>query len=364
MKTTNQNNNTEEQIANQAVGSNRRPMILLGQDVHAASVTVEVQCEGCVPQPPQRIATEKYVSWVRQLQAKHPEAMVHAVYEAGPCGYWLHRELERLGVQSRVVAPVALNGRRKCDKRDAGALRRQLSAYLSGDTRAFSVVHVPSTEQEQDRALLRHRSSLGRSLRRAAAQGRSLLLLQGLRVKGTWWGKHRWPALRETLPEWLRELLADFQTHAQLLHAQIKAVEVKLATLAKKKNLHAPYGLGVLTLLTLLLEVGEWHRFHNRRQVGSYFGLCGGEWSSGESRREGSIDKRGNPRLRHAVQEAVWRLLRWQPGYKPLQRILVAKGSRERRRAAVAAARRLAVDLWRLATGQTTTAKLGFTANA
>jgi hypothetical protein len=48
---------------------------------------------------------------------------------------------------------------------------------------------------------------------------------------------------------------------------------------------------------------------------------------------------RGNPTVRHLLVETVGRLLRWQPQYPPLQRLL-------------AVARRLAIDLWRLATGQ------------
>jgi hypothetical protein len=63
-------------------------------------VTVVVQLDGSVPQPAQRIATERYVGWVRQLQAKHPGAAIHACYEAGPCGYWLHRALVAVGVRS------------------------------------------------------------------------------------------------------------------------------------------------------------------------------------------------------------------------------------------------------------------------
>ena len=100
--------------------------IKLGQDLHASQVTVVVQLDGSVPQPAQRVATERYVGWVRQLQRKYPGAAIYACYEAGPCGYWLHRSLVALGVKNYVVAPVALNGRRKTDRRDAAALCEQL----------------------------------------------------------------------------------------------------------------------------------------------------------------------------------------------------------------------------------------------
>ena len=83
--------------------------------------------------------------------------------------------------------------------------------------------------------------------------------------------------------------------------------------------------------------------FKNRRQVASYTGLCPSEYSSGERRRQGAITKHGNPRIRHHLVEAVWRLEFWQPDYPPIKKLLAAKGPRTRKRAAVAVARRLAI---------------------
>ena len=62
-------------------------------------------------------------------------------------------------------------------------------------------------------------------------------------------------------------------------------------------------------------EVLDWGRFDNRRQVASYTGLCPSEQSSGGKRKQGSINKHGNPRVRHQLVEAVWRLEQWQPEY-------------------------------------------------
>jgi transposase len=356
------NKTTNGQDNNETSAAAKVAVIKLGQDVHAASVVVTVQMDGCPPQPAQRIATAKYLGWVRMLQQRHPHAQIHACYEAGPCGYWLHRELTQLGVRNDVVAPVALNGRRKNDARDSRALGEQLDRYVRGHRHAFSPVKVPTPAQEQERGLLRHRTRLARTLARAAQQGRSLMLLEGLRVRGDWWGQRRWPELAATLPGWLRDLLGDLQAQAKLLQGQIRTLEAKIEALAETRKVAAPRGVGTRTWLTLALEVVDWSRFDNRRQVASYTGLCPGEFSSGESRREGSIDKHGNRRVRHALIEAVWRLVRWQPDYPPLERLRAAQGSRARRRAVVAVARRLAIDLWRLATGQTTPEKVGLAA--
>lgn len=334
-------------------------VITIGVDLHSTSVSATVQFDASAPQPTQRIGTEQFARWVGRLRERCPGAKIYCCYEAGPCGYWLHRQLEQLGVHNYVVAPVALNGRRKTDKRDSRALREQLERYLHGHKKAFSVVKVPTVEQEQDRALLRHREALGKSLRRCAAQGRSLCLLQGIRVRGSWWGTLRWPRLKATLPSWLGDLLSNLQEQAQLLHRQLQTVTKQITSLAKTRAVNVPYGIGQLTGLTLLLEVLAWSRFNNRREVGSYTGCCAGEYTTGNRRREGAIDKQGNRRVRRLLVEAVWRLLIWQPQYPPLQRIREAKGQRTRKRATIAAARRLAIDLWRLATGRTTAEKVG-----
>jgi len=120
-------------------------------------------------------------------------------------------------------------------------------------------------------------------------------------------------------------------------------------------------------------EIGDWHRFQNRRQVGSYTGLCPGEYSSGNTRVQSCVTKHGNPRLRAALVETAWRLVRFQPTYKPIVkwRKTLAKGGANRtgvlatgaarKKAIVAVARQLAVDLWRIRTGQVEPEKLGLT---
>lgn len=112
-------------------------------------------------------------------------------------------------------------------------------------------------------------------------------------------------------------------------------------------------------------EICCWERFHNRRAISSYTGLCPGERTSGSKRVPGSVTKHGNPRLRAALVELAWRMVRFQPNYPPVQRrlALLAKGSRAtgaaRKKAIVALARRLAVDLWRLHTDRCSAEQLG-----
>ena len=131
-----------------------------------------------------------------------------------------------------------------------------------------------------------------------------------------------------------------------------------------------PAGIGELTSVILQREICDWARFKNRGQVSSYTGLCPGEYSSGDKRLQGHVTKRGNPRLRAALVECAWRLVRFQPQYQPVAKRLaiLQKGARatgaQRKKAIVAVARRLGVDLWRLHTGRASAAELGLIAPA
>ena len=97
--------------------------------------------------------------------------------------------------------------------------------------------------------------------------------------------------------------------------------------------------------------------FPQRRQVGNYFGLCPSESTSGQRRRLGAITKHGNPRLRRLMVELAWRVSRFQPSYRGVRRWGALLENRKasvaaRKKAIVALARQLAVDLWRIATGR------------
>jgi transposase len=334
-------------------------VIKLGQDLHAANVVVKVQLDDSVPQPAQKIAIELYPQWLRKLRLRHPDAKFYACYEAGPCGYSLHRTLLEMGISNYVVAPVDMNGKRKNDKNDAAALGAKLDAYVRGNTTAFSTVYVPTPEQEAFRALIRHRYCIARKRAKAAIQGRSALLTFGLHERGAWYSSARWEGLSQRIPEELRKRLERLRKEVLFFQAQLKEVEEEIAQIAVERKVSVPRGVGTLTGLSLAAEVVNWDRFTNRGAISSYTGLCPGEHSSGSKRREGSIDRCGNRQVRRLLVETVWRLVIWQPDYPPLKKLLESTGKRGAKRMVVAIARRLAIDLWRINTGQTTAEKVG-----
>jgi transposase len=352
---TDESENTLERAAVQTAVT-----IKLGMDVHAAQVTVCRQVDGRLPQPPHRRHETELLRLVREHLARGER--VYCCYEAGPCGYGLHRALVALGATNYVVAPQRwdVSGRRvKTDKRDAKQLCIRLDQYVRGNHDAFTVVRVPTPEQEQRRLLCRLRGTLLKERQRCELRGHGLALAQGIRAPQGWWEAVPWREFAAALPLWLYGHLARWQRQAVALQAQIDELTPRLEALSLGQQ--APKGLGALTTTLLDAEILDWSRFVNRRGPGSYTGLCPTEETSDQRRKQGAVSKYGNPRVRHLLIEAVWRMLQHQPHYKPFHALRAATNSRARKRAVVAAARRLSVDLWRIHTGRCTPEQLHLT---
>jgi transposase len=330
--------------------------IKFGFDVHATQVTACRQVDGRLPQPPQKLTAPEVLRRVQEHVQQGYQ--VYTCYEAGPCGYVLHRALMQLGAINYVVAPQRWDerGQRvKTDRRDARELCQRLDRYVRGNTAAFTVVHVPSESEERIRLQCRQRATLLKERQRCELRGHGLMLAQGIDAPGGWWCTEEWRELAPQLPGWLREHLARWQQQAQQLQAELAQLTPRIEVLSAGQS--APKGLGALSNAILNAEIGDWSRFRNRRQPGSYTGLCPSEDSSNQRRRQGSVTKHGNPRVRHLLVEAAWRMLQWQPDYPPIKKARALQG-RQRKRAIVAAARQLAVDLWRIRTGRCTPAQL------
>ena len=336
-------------------------LAVLGLDVHARQITVVRQIDHSLPQPAQRMDEASLLAWVRKMVAAG--ARVLSCYEAGCFGYVLHRQLTALGVENLVVAPEAWCGAAKTDKRDARELCLRRERYHAGNARAFSVVRVPTEQEEAQRAAGRQRERLLKERIRSERRGASLLLLAGIKAPKGWWQPAAWTKLSAGLSAVLRAAAGLWQEQALRYETLQGAAKKELEAECAENVESLPGGLGLLTWRLLSGEILTWKRFKNRREIGSYTGLCPRENSSGESRKLGPINRHGNPRVRTLLIEAVWRLARYEPGWRGFVKFpaLLDKsaGSRRRRKAVAAAARLLAIDLWRLETGQTTAAKLG-----
>lgn len=269
MKTLTKTNTHTE--SSEAKPAKKYRQIKLGVDVHADSYRVVRQIDGATPQPAQKLTPAQYLAFAaEQLQLADE---VHSCYEAGPFGYGLHRQLTKLGIRNVVVRPQNWDEHHrgvKTDQTDALALVQRLAHYVAGNQKALARVCVPTEAQEQHRALARQRDQFRKDRQSHEAQGRSLLLCQGHRLKGQWWQPRAWQRLEQELPGWLVDLLTRVRTQVLGADQLLKEVDRLLVQQAQTRETQAPvpHGFGAPTLEHVQCEVLDWHRFSNRRQVG------------------------------------------------------------------------------------------------
>src|SRR5262245_15482887 len=209
------------------------------------------------------------------------------------------------------------------------------------------------------------RDQLRRELRRMQGMGRSLVLQERVGGRGGWWGGTSWMGIKKATPGWVLALVERWKKLIERIEEQAEEIEAELRAGAPLQELL--FGEGELSHELLARELIDPQRFRNARQVGNYFGLCPSQSTSDQRRRMGSITKHGNPRLRRLMVELAWRVSHFQPSYRgvlPWGALLHNRkaSTAARKKAIVALARRLAVDLWRMATGRLQAAELGLLA--
>ena len=236
-------------------------------------------------------------------------------YEAGPCGYGIHRQLTHLGHDCVVVAPSLIptkpGDRVKTDRRDSESLAR---LHRAGE---LTAVWIPGPEQEAVRDLTRAREDT-KALERQAKQRLSAFLLRHGRLYAS--GKTKWT---EAHTRWLTTLKFEapvqqivFQEYVDTvahLTGRVAALEEEMVRVLDHfslapvvRALMALRGVQLITALTVVAEIGDLTRFDSPRQLMSYLGLVPSESSSGATTRRGGITKTGNGHVRRVLTEAAW----------------------------------------------------------
>ena len=290
-------------------------------------------------------------------------------YEAGREGFWLDRFLKAHGVESLVVDSASIEvsrraRRAKPDRLDAEKLLTMLQRYLLGEERVWSVVRVPSVEEEDGRSLHREHRTLTKERTRLANRIRGLLANQGLRLgpidgkflewldaARLWDGTPVPPGLRKRI-EW------EFERW-QFTHEQILDLErERVALLRAKPNrayeqidqLSRLKGIGLGSAWTYVMEFFAWREFKNGQEVGALAGLAPTPHQSGDLQRERGISRAGNRFVRGMAIEIAWGWLRHQPNSaltKWYEERFASGGPRARKVGIVAVARKLLIALWR-----------------
>jgi transposase len=340
--------------------SRKAKRIVIGVDVHLKSYQAARKIDNGVIGAVAKFGSQTELLLYIEKQLKAAEEVV-VVYEAGPLGYVLYRELEAHGIRCYVCAPESTqqrSKRRKNNQIDARSLTSNLFNYLSGNERALQVVRVPTPAQEQARAQSRQHDQLVQERKRLAAQGNSLLLSQGYGSWQNWWRPKAFSQLSQLVSPWILELLKSWVDLLQALDEKTQQAKVALA---QRYQGPRPKGVGAASLAQLSAELLDWQRYSSGRKIGCLAGMVPSEWSTGDNQRLGAITKVGVPAIRRIITEAVWRIILFQPQYRPVQKwqeVLSGKNRALKKKAIVAIGRQLMVDLWRVQTGRITAQEL------
>jgi transposase len=298
--------------------------IYVGFDVHLKSWSVSIMVEDILHRTFSQDPSPQIL--YNYLTTNFPNGNYHSAYEAGFCGFWIHRDLEKLGVKSIIVNPADIpttnkESSQKNDNRDSKKIVRSLRAGL------LQPIHVPSQQILEARSLLRVRTSITKDLTRAKLRLKNHLYFYGIGIpkdlqkQSVSWTK--------TYLEWVgniqgstcfKESIQALLKHGIQLKESKKEITQRIRTMSKELMYEQDYwllrsvpGIGDVNALTFLFEIGDFQRFPHVDQFCSFLGLVPSTRSSGEKERSGDITHRGHTILRNTLVESSWVAIRRDP---------------------------------------------------
>jgi transposase len=296
------------------------------------------------------------------------ETPVLSCYEAGRDGFWIHRYLEKHGIQNLIVDSSSIEvsrraRRRKTDKLDVNKLLAMLIRYHGGEQKVWRVVHVPSAEAEDARQLHRELMTLKAERTRHNNRIKGLLINQGISIAvkpdlpdrletiHLWNGSRLPEALVLRLKrEYQRWMFVNQQIDQLVTHRKELLKTSQQRSVEQVRQLMRLKGIGINSSWLFVMEFFSWRDFRNRREVGACAGLTNAPYQSGDTSRDQGIEKAGNRFIRSIAIEVAWSWLRYQPESKLsqwYQRRFGHGSKRQRKIGIVALARKLLIALWR-----------------
>jgi transposase len=287
----------------------------VGLDVHKETIAVsvaeanggEVRYVGEIANTPEAID-----KLVRQL--RKGDATLSFCYEAGPCGYGIHRQLSDLGWDCEVVAPSLIpkkaGDRIKTDRRDSLSLAR---LHRAGE---LTAVWVPDGAQEALRDLTRAREDMKHLQRQAKQRLLAFLLRHGRSYDGksNWTQAHyRWLEEVKFAQPVQQIVFQEYVDTVKAMSQRVDALDRQMESAAGAsvfwpviEGLMALRGVNLLTATTIVAEIGDLKRFASAPQLMAYLGVVPSEHSSGGTKSRGGITKTGNGHVRRVLVEAAW----------------------------------------------------------
>ena len=348
-----------------------RKVIMIGCDLHDKTMLFKIG-EGRSKPETQSVkntpsARAKMIEGLKKRAAGG--ARILFAYEASGLGFGLYDELTDAGIECYVLAPTKIarsqrHASQKTDEKDAQQLLELLRAHvLAGNE--LPTVWVPDTTTRDDRELVRMRLDVSEKITAVKAQIQSLLKRNHVaREKGLGKG---WTRLfrhwlrcelcesansplkvncRSTLASLLRQL-TFLEEEERRLDELVHALAGELRYAGACEEMRTLCGVGLLTAMVFLTELGDLSRFANRRQLAAYLGLVPRSFESGDADdRKGHITHQGSKRVRKTLCQATWARVRWDEEEQEAYYRIVKKNPKKKKIAVVASMRRLAIRMW------------------
>lgn len=295
----------------------------IGIDVHQKSWKVSIRSRKLLLKSfsmnPSPVELSNY------MNSHYPDGNYYSVYEAGFCGYWIHRELARYGFKNIIVSPnkvptTGLEKINKSDKIDCAKLSRELE---NGSIKGIFII---SQLQQEIRSLVRLRMQLVKSQTRIKNQIKSYLNFYGHKTPENYETK-RWSG---AFIEYLRGLPFTYEIGKTQLNVYLDELAEKRKLLAETirqiksySRQHGYYeyiqllmgtpGIGFLTASTLFFELIDINRFTRFENLASYVGLVPSVRSSADKYINMGLKHQHNKYLRNILIEAAWVAVRKDP---------------------------------------------------
>ena len=294
-------------------------------------------------------------------------------FEAGRDGVWLARWLRERDVDAQVIHPNSIavsreHRRAKTDRLDTALLKRAFLGWLRGEPDHCNMIAIPTLAEEDAKRPGRERDALVGERTRIINRFKSTLAWLGIRGfkphlrhaaarLETLRTPEGVPLPANTMAELRREI-----ARLRLIAEQIREIEA-----ARVERLEQQPGAGAHPMVRVLAQIrgvgietadmlaheAFSRPLRDQRAVARYGGLTGSPDESGARRREKGLARAGNARVRRGMIQLAWRFLIFQKDSALVrwyrQRTTEGRGA-TRKTMIVALARKLLIELWRLAT--------------
>jgi transposase len=255
---------------------------------------------------------------LQHLQSNYPQGIYKACYEAGFCGFSVQRELRQLGIECCVVnaADIPKTNKGMLSKTDASDSRRIGEAFAK---KLLKPIYIPDLETEADRNLIRYRKHVQEELKSKKHKLKSSLFTMGLKIPI----EHDKPYWTNNFIKWLEDL--PIQNSGNRLTIQLLLEDVlhlrkrlfitnrEIRMLSQSDKYKETYilltstpGIGLITAMTMIVEIGDINRFDSFTKFNSFIGLCPSEFSSGENVHKGKMTTRSHKAIRSLIIESAW----------------------------------------------------------